>query len=132
MRRKVFVGNLSFRATEQQLAKFLEPAGAIHQVRIALGADGRSRGFAIVEFDSDEHAEMAIEVFDGRPYLGRPLTVRSYQGVSQRPAAPAVAPAGYDVRLPEEPAPARRIAAGELHGKADQTWRHLRGTKRRI
>jgi RNA recognition motif-containing protein len=132
MRKKVFVGNLNFRATEPQLAKFLEPAGAIHEVRIARGPDGRSRGFAIVEFDSDEHAEMAIEVFDGRPHLGRPLTVRRYQDVSQRPQIPAAEPGGFDVRLPDEPLQTRRVAAGELHGKADQSWRRLRGTKRRI
>jgi RNA recognition motif-containing protein len=131
MRRKVFVGNLNFKTTEQQLAKFLEPAGAIHQVRIARSPDGRSRGFAIVEFDSDEHAEMAIEVFDGRPHLGRPLTVRRYQDVSQRPEPPA-ADSTFDVRIPEETVEVRRVPAGELHGKADQSWRRLRGTKRRI
>jgi RNA recognition motif-containing protein len=128
----VFVGNLSFRATEQQLLKFLEPAGAIHQMRIARGPDGRSKGFAIVEFDSDEHAEMAIEVFDGRQHLGRSLTVRRYQEVSQRKEVPAAEPETYDVGRPPEPMVARHIARGELHGKADQSWRRLRGTKRRI
>ena len=133
MRSKVFVGNLSYRATEQQLVKFFEPAGAVAQVRIARTPDGKSRGFAMVEFGSEEHAEMAIEVFDGRQHLGRALTVRRYEDVSQRNEVP-VPDRSYDDRLGDDRA--RHIhrphAGTELHGKADQSWRRLRGTKRRI
>jgi RNA recognition motif-containing protein len=134
MRRKVFVGNLNYRATEDQLAKFFELAGTIRRVQIARTPEGDSRGCAVIEFDSEENAEIAIDVFDGRQHLGRTLSVREFREAPASAVSPG--PGAFDAddmlanghhhRNP------RTGMRGELHDKAREDWRSLRGTKRRV
>jgi len=134
MRRKVFVGNLNHRASEEQLSKFFELAGTIRRVQIARTPDGESRGCAVIEFDTEENAEIAIDVFDGRQLLGRTLTVRAFReaqpaAVSERQGATSGVRGDNGHRHYPLHGRHRR---GELHAKAREEWRSLRGTKRRV
>jgi RNA recognition motif-containing protein len=89
---KVFVGNLNFRTTEQQLAAALSAAGQITHVHMGTDREtGRSRGFAFVEFSSEAEAAEAIRRFDGQDVDGRKLRVNSAddrprRGEDARPA----------------------------------------------
>lgn len=75
MSKKVYVGNLPFRTTEDELASLFGQVGAIESVSIIIDREtGRSKGFGFVSM-SDEDAEKAIGQFNGYQFGGRPLTV---------------------------------------------------------
>ena len=77
MAKKLFVGNLSYSATEADLREAFAPAGEIASVRVVLDRDtGRPRGFAFVEMNTDAEAAQAINMLNGREMQGRPVTVR--------------------------------------------------------
>ena len=57
----VFVGNVGFRTTVEGLREFFSECGPIKDVRIAMNEEGRSKGFAHVEFETPEAAKKAIE-----------------------------------------------------------------------
>ena len=69
----VFVGNLGFRTTKENIEWFFGQAGAVKEVRIALGEDERPRGFAHVEFASHADAKKAVETMAGQELDGRAL-----------------------------------------------------------
>jgi cold-inducible RNA-binding protein len=72
---RIFVGNLSYQTTEDQLADLFAEAGPVESVTIVTDRDtGRSRGFAFVEMDS-EAANKAIEKFNGVELNGRAINV---------------------------------------------------------
>ena len=72
----IFVGNLAFTTTEDDLAQLFEPFGTVSQARIAMDREtGRSRGFGFVEMPNDAEAEAAIEELHGATIGGRQLTV---------------------------------------------------------
>ena len=87
----IFVGNLTWTTTEDELAQLFEPFGTVSQARIATDRDtGRSRGFGFVEMPNDAEAEAAIEELHGATIGGRPLTVnearpREDRGGPRRP-----------------------------------------------
>ena len=66
----VFVGNLGFKTQDWSIKQFFESCGEINQVRIAMGEDGRAKGFAHVQFSSPDGAKKAMELngveLDGR------------------------------------------------------------------
>ncbi len=73
---KLYVGNLPFRTTEDDLRELFSQAGAVRSARVVTDRDtGRSRGFGFVEFDSDTDGEAAIARFNGYDMGGRALTV---------------------------------------------------------
>ena len=75
MSKKVYVGNLPFRATEDELASLFGQVGAVESVSIIIDREtGRSKGFGFVSM-SDDDAEKAIAQFNGYQFSGRPLTV---------------------------------------------------------
>ena len=75
MSKKVYVGNLPFRTTEDELASLFGEVGAVESVSIIIDREtGRSKGFGFVSM-SDEDAEKAIAQFNGYQFSGRPLTV---------------------------------------------------------
>jgi RNA recognition motif-containing protein len=75
MSKKIYVGNLSFRTTEEELAALFEQIGSVESVSIITDRDtGRSKGFGFVSMN-DEEAEKAIAAFNGKDFGGRPLTV---------------------------------------------------------
>ena len=73
----IFVGNLSFDATEQDLRDlFSADDRTVERVNIVMDRDsGRSRGFGFVEMANAADAETAISVFDGKELHGRALRV---------------------------------------------------------
>ncbi|MBI2460292.1 MAG: RNA-binding protein [Candidatus Rokubacteria bacterium] len=76
MSAKLFVGNLSYQATEEDLRELFQQAGTVESVRIITDQfTGRPRGFGFVEMSSKEEAERAIELLNGRLFRDRNLVV---------------------------------------------------------
>lgn len=76
MSRTAFVGNLSFSATEEELKQLFSEAGPVVKARIGMDREtGKSRGFAFVEFATDEACAAAIEKLNGHDLGGRRLRV---------------------------------------------------------
>jgi RNA recognition motif-containing protein len=74
--KKLFIGNLSFKLQEGDLARLFEPYGAVESVRLMMDREtGRSKGFAFVEFADDGAAQKAIEELNGKEVQGRALRV---------------------------------------------------------
>ncbi|KAJ4490184.1 hypothetical protein J3R30DRAFT_3399592 [Lentinula aciculospora] len=80
--RNLFVGNLPFHCQWQDLKDLFRQAGTIIRADVALGQDGRSRGFGTVVFATDYDAERAVKMFNGYEYNGRVLKVH-YDKFSQ-------------------------------------------------
>ena len=75
MSKKIYVGNLSFRTTEDELAGLFQQSGAVESVSIITDRDtGRSKGFGFVSMN-DEDADKAIAAYNGKELGGRALTV---------------------------------------------------------
>ncbi len=73
---KLYVGNLSFRTTSEELRDAFAAAGTVESASVIEDRDtGRSRGFAFVEMATPEEAAAAIEQFNGKDLGGRNLTV---------------------------------------------------------
>jgi cold-inducible RNA-binding protein len=86
MAAKLFVGNLPFTTTENDLQDLFTQAGAVLAVNIMQDrATGRSRGFAFVEMSSQEDASKAITMFHKKDFQGRPLTVNEARPREDRP-----------------------------------------------
>ncbi len=76
MAAKLFVGNLSYQATEEDLRELFQQAGTVESVRIITDQfTGRPRGFGFVEMSTKEEAERAIEQLNGRLFRDRNLVV---------------------------------------------------------
>lgn len=73
---RLFVGNLSYQTMENDLQELFSQAGAVTSVNLMLDKfTGKSRGFAFIEFSSSEDANKAVEMFHGKDFQGRALTV---------------------------------------------------------
>src|SRR3989442_15306195 len=78
MSAKVFVGNLDFRTSKDEVQSLFSQIGAIKDVFFPTDREsGRPRGFAFVEFESEEDAQKAIEKFNGYELSGRALRVNA-------------------------------------------------------
>jgi RNA recognition motif-containing protein len=76
MSTKLYVGNLSFKTTSQDLQDLFAQAGTVQSASVVEDREtGRSRGFAFVEMSSNEEAVVAIEQFNGKEIGGRSLKV---------------------------------------------------------
>ena len=76
MARRLYVGNLSYQATEAELKELFGQAGAVASVKIITDAyTGQSRGFGFVEMGTDEEAQKAISLFNGHALKNRQLVV---------------------------------------------------------
>src|ERR1700687_837466 len=76
MATKLYVGNLSFRTTSEDLREAFAKVGAVESATVIEDRDtGRSRGFGFVEMATPEEAAAAIEEFNGKDLGGRNLTV---------------------------------------------------------
>ncbi len=73
---KLFVGNLDFKTTSEELRSLFAQAGEVVSVSLPTDREtGRPRGFAFVEYANDEQAEAAVQKFNGYELAGRPLRV---------------------------------------------------------
>src|SRR5258705_6919071 len=76
MATKLYVGNLSFRTTSEELREAFSAVGTVESASVIEDREtGRSRGFAFVEMSTPEEAAAAIEAFNGKDFGGRNLTV---------------------------------------------------------
>ena len=76
MSAKLFVGNLPFSTTDQDLQNQFANAGLVESATVIKDREtGRSRGFGFVEMSSDEEAQKAIEMFNGKEMDGRAIVV---------------------------------------------------------
>jgi hypothetical protein len=89
---RLFIGNLSYNVTEQELREaFTGEQIELRSVRVALDREtGRPRGFAFVETATDDGAKASIEKLSGRILQGRPIIVEEAQA---KPAGPR--PGGF-------------------------------------
>lgn len=73
---KIYVGNLSFKTTDDELAHLFAEHGAVVTASVVTDKDsGRSRGFGFVEMSSAQEAKSAIDALNGAMVEGRSLTV---------------------------------------------------------
>lgn len=85
--KNLFVGNMNFQTTEDQLRSLFQPLGEITRIRIMTDRDtGRARGFAFVEMPNDEDATKAIAALNGKELEGRALNVNEARPKSERSA----------------------------------------------
>jgi len=76
MQNKLFVGNLSWGITDDQLNEYFSQAGNVVEAKVIFDRmSGRSKGFGFVTFETDEEAQKAIEMFDGKEFDGREINV---------------------------------------------------------
>lgn len=85
MSTKLYVGNLSFRTTSEELRDLFSQAGTVESASVIEDRDtGRSRGFAFVEMATSDDAAAAIEQFNGKDFGGRNLTVNEARPKTDR------------------------------------------------
>lgn len=76
MTKRIYVGNLNFRATEHEVRELFEEYGEVESVNLITDREtGRPRGFGFVEMADDDEADEAIEALDGADHQGRNLKV---------------------------------------------------------
>jgi len=81
----IYVGNLSYQVTEEDLKKAFEEYGKVNRVQLPTDREtGRLRGFAFVEMESDAHETAAIESLDGSEWMGRALKVNKAKPREER------------------------------------------------
>ena len=86
MNTKLFVGNLSFETTENDLQDMFAAHGTVIEVNLMMDRfSGRSRGFAFVTMESKEAADAAAQALNGKTINGRALTVNEALPREERP-----------------------------------------------
>jgi RNA recognition motif-containing protein len=86
---RLFVGNLPYDATEEDIRAHFSTAGNVVNVFVPLDREtGRKRGFAFVEFNDNAEAQEAIRLFNSQPFRGRPLAVNEARAKEARPPSP--------------------------------------------
>jgi len=84
--KKIFVGNLSYSASEVELRSMFEAYGAVESVHIVTDRDsGQPRGFGFVEMTNDAEAANAIAGINGKDLQGRTLNVNEARPKTDRP-----------------------------------------------
>ena len=86
MNKKLYVGGLSYQTTDETLGAAFSQAGTVvSAVVIKDRFSGQSKGFGFVEMDSDESANQAISLFDGKELDGRTIKVNEAKPMEDRP-----------------------------------------------
>lgn len=75
MSSKLYVGNLAFSITEDQLREAFSKFGNVESVKIVTDETGRSKGFGFVEMSTDEEADKAVKGLNGTELFGRAVKV---------------------------------------------------------
>ncbi len=76
MAKKLYVGNLSYTSTSDELERLFSPFGTVQSAEVITDrATGQSKGFGFVEMGSDQEAQSAISALDGKEFGGRRLIV---------------------------------------------------------
>lgn len=83
----VYIGNLSYEVTEDDLTSVFAEYGAVKQVKLPVDREsGRKRGFGFVEMEDEANEEKAIEELDGAEWIGRTLKVNKAKPRTPRSA----------------------------------------------
>lgn len=95
--RKVFAGNLSFDLTREDVQELFGSVGTVSDIVLPLDrVSGRPRGFAFVEYESEEGAASAIEKLNGKELGGRAIRVEEARERPPRPPRSPSSPAPFD------------------------------------
>lgn len=85
MAKKLYVGGLSYDTTQETLTTYFSQAGTVETATVIMDKmSGRSKGFGFVEMATDEDAQKAIEMFNGKEFEGRTLTVNEARPMTPR------------------------------------------------
>lgn len=85
MAKRLYVGGLPYATTENELREAFAQAGAVESTAIVMDRmSGRSKGFGFVEMSSDEEAQKAIDLWNGKDFGGRTLTVNEARPMEPR------------------------------------------------
>ncbi len=85
MSTKLYVGNLSFKSTEDDLRELFSQAGEVTSVKVITDMySGQSRGFGFVEMGTDEEAQKAVSLLNGKDFMSRALTVNEAKPQERR------------------------------------------------
>jgi RNA recognition motif-containing protein len=88
MSTKIYVGNLSFDVTENDLREMFSEHGPVNEINVIMDKmTGRARGFAFVTMNTQEGADAAIEKLNGKEWKGRALTVNEARPREERPVS---------------------------------------------
>jgi RNA recognition motif-containing protein len=137
----VFVGNLSFDVTREELIEAFGVAGKVKDAKVPTDREtGRPRGFAFVEFETDDEAQKSIALLNGKDLKGRALRVNEAENrpprpsgamgprpFGQRPSGPPRGASGGLVPPPQFDGP----MAFEGKGRSARGKGSLRGIRRR-
>lgn len=86
MAKKLYIGGLPYSSSEDSLKQAFAEAGVVEEATIILDKmTGRSRGFGFVTMSTDEEAQKAIEMWNGKDFEGRRLVVNEAQSKEDRP-----------------------------------------------
>lgn len=86
MAKKLYVGGLPYSTNDASLKDAFAQAGTVESATIIMDRmTGRSKGFGFVEMSSDEEAQAAIEMWNGKEFEGRTLTVNEARPMEERP-----------------------------------------------
>lgn len=110
---RLYVGNLSYEATESELEDLFKGFGHVRSVEVIYNPRTyKSKGYAFVEMVHMEDAKRAAEVLHGQPFMGREMMVSAASEKTERPetdtkpaetTTPEAAPAPAEEKAPEEP-----------------------------
>ena len=86
MAKKLYVGGLPYSTNDTELKDAFSQAGAVSSAVVIMDKmTGRSKGFGFVEYASDEDALKAIDMFNGKDFGGRNITVNEARPLEDRP-----------------------------------------------
>lgn len=87
MAKKLYVGGLPYKTTNDELQAYFSTAGEVTSAVIIIDKmTGRSKGFGFVEMENEAEADNAISMFNGKDFEGRNLTVNEARPMEERPA----------------------------------------------
>ncbi len=83
--KNIYVGNISYSTTEDELESLFAQHGSVRSVKIIVDRmTDRSKGFGFVEMDDDAQADAAIQALNGQEFMGRSLRVSEARGRGDR------------------------------------------------
>ncbi len=87
MAKRLYVGSLPYSVNDDQLKEHFSQAGTVESASVIIDRmSGRSKGFGFVEMSTDEEAQAAIDMFNGKDFDGRNLVVNEARPMTERPA----------------------------------------------
>ncbi|KKT83061.1 MAG: RNP-1 like protein RNA-binding protein [Candidatus Giovannonibacteria bacterium GW2011_GWC2_44_9] len=86
MAKKLYVGSLSYDTNDESLKNAFSQAGSVDSATVVIDRmSGRSRGFGFVEMSSDDEAQKAIDMWNGKELDGRKIAVNEARPMTERP-----------------------------------------------